>query len=96
MPYILLHGIWSPSDRRFFLWGEDSFRLKRRSARTAQKTIPRHPFQAPLEELSLVAPEAQALNRVLLLPSAPGAGPVPGPELPEGAALAPCRRRQTL
>jgi SNF2 family DNA or RNA helicase len=83
----LLHGTWSPTDFRFFLWGEDAFRARRQRARTAQKSIPRHPFQAPLAELSLVAPDARELNRVLLLPSAPGAGPVPGPELDENAAL---------
>jgi SNF2 family DNA or RNA helicase len=81
IPLILLHGTWSPADRCFFLWGEDAHRFGRKRGRTATKSIPTHPFQAPEGELDLAAPDLPEMTRAFLLPTIPGLGPAPSPQL---------------
>lgn len=87
MPMILLHGTWSPLEGRFFVWGEDAFRYSHRPrSRPAQKSVPKHPYQAPLNELDLALgrPIAYEQTYAVLLPTGSGPRPLPSPDLGRG------------
>ena len=79
----IFHGTWAPFPfrERFFVWAEDAYRFKGKRRRTAQKSVPRHPFQAPLYELALLLPDQADMDCTMLLPTVAGAGPLPSPEL---------------
>ena len=91
IPALVFHGTWIPRDPEgcFFVWPEDATRLARGRRPKAQKTSPRHPFQAPEAEIAVVVPAGGEMTRVAYLPSLRDIGPIPSLDLGGPSVAAP-------
>lgn len=91
IPALVFHGTWIPRDPEgcFFVWAEDATRLARGRRPKAQKTIPRHPFQAPEAEIAVIVPAGVEMTRVAYLPSLRDTGPIPSLDLGGPSVAAP-------